>query len=240
MSGDFALAEGITFGEWVHAQLHRHVTFEREGWAVERVQRIADRLQNGRPVLDRVYVEVPWLRFRTAFTLPGRYIYFGRGLLEYCPDDETAAFVIAHELAHHELGHLNLFPHWMGLLVRRWGGRAVMFAMEGVERRLYGPERECEADRRGLELCIAAGYDPNRCLKFFPIFEQLALDFGDTDMVYGPDAESDDELSPQASFYTKLRIWSWQRTRGYLPLRDRHAALLRFLADGKASAKRPA
>ncbi len=99
--GDFALAEGITFGEWVHAQLHRHVTFEREGWAVERVQRIADRLQNGRPS-ERVYVEVPWLRLRTAFTLPGRYIYFGRGLLEYCPDDETAAFVIAHELAHHD------------------------------------------------------------------------------------------------------------------------------------------
>ncbi len=93
-----------------------------------------------------------------------------------------------------------------------------MFAMEGVERRLYGPERECEADRRGLEICIAAGYDPNRCLHFFPVFEQLALDFGDTDMVYGPDAESDDELSPQASLYTKIRIWSWQRTRGYLPL----------------------
>jgi hypothetical protein len=240
MSGDFALAEGITFGEWVHAQLHRHVTFEREGWAVERVQRIADRLQGGRPILERVYVEVPWLQLRTAFTLPGRYIYFGRGLLEYCPDDETAAFVIAHELAHHDLGHLNLFPHWMGLLVRRWGGQAVMFAMEGVERRLYGPERECEADRRGLELCIAAGYDPTRCLHFFPIYEQLALDVGDTDMVYGPDAESDDELSPQATFYTKVRIWSWQRTRGYLPLRDRHAALLRFLAEAKASALRPA
>ncbi len=240
MSGDFALAEGITFGEWVHAQLHRHVTFERDGWAVEQVQRIAMRLQAERPPLERLYVEVPWLRFRTAFTLPGRYVYFGRGLLECCPDDETAAFVIAHELAHHDLGHLDLFPKWMGLFVRRWGGQIVVMAMEGVERRLYGPERECAADQRGLELCIAAGYAPERCLRFFHIAEQLATDAGDLDIVYGPDVEDDDELSPEASLYTKVRMWSWQRTRGYLPIRDRHTALRRFLASRTESMQRPA
>jgi hypothetical protein len=229
MSGDFALAPGITFGEWVHAQLHRHVTFDRGGWSVERVQRVAERLQAGRNVLDRIYVEVPWLTLRTAFTLPGRYVYFGRRLLELCPDDETAAFVIAHELAHHDLGHMQLFPHWMGQLARRWGGEVLALAMAGVERRLYGPERECDADRRGLELCVAAGYDAKRCLDFFPIMEQIALDARDYDIVFGPDGESDDELSPDAPLLTKVRIWTWQRTRGYLPLRDRHAVLLTFL-----------
>ena len=235
MSGDFALAEGITFGEWLHAQLHRHVTFERDGWAVERVERVSARLQAGWPEGDRLYVEIPWLQIRTAFTLPGRYVYFGRGLLEYCPDDETAAFVIAHELAHHLLGHMRLFPWWMGLMVRRWGGEVVVLAMAAIERRLYGPERECDADRRALELCLAAGYDPMRCLHMFDILEQLALAVEDDAMVYGPDVGSDEELSPTASFRTKLRIWAWQRTRGYLPLRDRRMALLHLLEQrGKA------
>ena len=229
MSGDFALAEGITFGEWVHAQLHRHVAFERDGWAVERVGRVSARLQTGCSESDRLYVEIPWLSLRTAFTLPGRYIYFSRGLLEYCPDDESAAFVIAHEMAHHLLGHMTLFPKWMSLMVRRWGGELVMLVMEGVERRLYGPERECEADRRALELCIRAGYEPEKCLHIFAILEQLALDFGDQSMVFGPDVHSDEELSPQASFLIKARIWAWQRTRGYLPIRDRRAALAHFL-----------
>ena len=30
-----------------------------------------------------------------------------------CRDDEMAAFVIAHELAHHDLGHLDFFPEWL-------------------------------------------------------------------------------------------------------------------------------
>jgi hypothetical protein len=243
MSGDFALADGITFGEWVHAHLHRNAHFERNGWAVERVQRVADRLQVGRDIFARLYVEVPWLAVRTAFTLPGRYIYFGRGLLEYCPDDETAAFVIAHEIAHHDLGHMSLFPHWMGLLVRKWGGLTVVFAMEGVERRLYGPERESAADRHAITLCHRAGYDVNRCLFVFHILEQLALDVGDAAIVQGPQEAVDAELTDKVRFTTKLRLWAWQRTRGYLPLRDRRATLLRFIAEGlepQHDSKRPA
>jgi len=240
VSGDFALAEGITFGEWVHAQFHRNVTFEREGWALERVRRIGARLQAGRSIFDQLIVEVPWIRIRTAFTLPGRYVYFGRGLLEYCPDDETAAFVIAHEIAHHDLGHTSLFPRWMGLFVRKCGGLPVILVIEAVERRLYGPERECEADRHAVDLCIAAGYDPHRCLHAFHILEQLALDVGDDAIVYGPDIESDEELSPTAPLMTKVRIWAWQRTRGYLPLRDRHTALKHFLDQRGNDLQRPA
>lgn len=98
-----------------------------------------------------------------------------------------------------------------------------------MERRIYGPERECDADRHGLELCIQAGYDPERCLRFFPIMEQIALDLGDQSAVYGPDQDSDEELSPDAPWYTKARMWAWQRTHGYLPLSDRYTALRHYL-----------
>ena len=52
MAGDFSIADGITFGEMVHAQLHRTTLFERAEWALERVQRVGARLQLGRSIFD--------------------------------------------------------------------------------------------------------------------------------------------------------------------------------------------
>lgn len=225
MPFDFAVEDGLTFGEWLHEQVHADSFVESSGWAAERVQRVAARLQADRPGSERLVVEVPWIDVATAFTAPGRYIYFSRRLLERCPDDETAAFVIAHEIAHHDLGHLDLFSGWAGRLPRLTGSRLVALSFRALERRLYGPERECDADRHGLRLCIRAGYDPLRCLAFFDLAEHLALDVKDFDMVYGPDP-SDDELAEDASWRTRTRIWLWQRSRGYLPIRDRRAALL--------------
>jgi hypothetical protein len=70
--------------------------------------------------------------------------------------------------------------------------------------------------------------------------EQIALDLGDRDIVYGPDAESDEELSPDASRLTKVRIWAWQRTRGYLPLQDRLEALRHHVERQAGIRARPA
>lgn len=104
-----------------------------------------------------------------------------------------------------------------------------------VERRLYGPERECQADEYALDLCVSAGYDPQRCLAFFRIMENHALDCGDSAMVFGPDEQSDAELAPDAPWLTKARIWAWQRTYGYLPLRDRRARLQQHLESRSAA-----
>jgi hypothetical protein len=240
MAGDFEVERGVMFGTWIRAELHEGCVVEIDGWAPERVGRVADRLQADRAAAARLKVDVLWIDPITAFTFPGDYIYFGRRLLERCPDDEAAAFVIAHEIAHHDLGHMTLFPHWMGRAARRSGGQLLVFAMEGLERRLYGPERECLADQHAIDLCIAAGYDPDRCLRWFPIMEQIALDLGDRHIVYGPDAESDEELSPGASRLTKVKIWAWQRTRGYLPLQDRLEALRHHLDARASDVKRPA
>jgi hypothetical protein len=207
---------------------------ETEPWATERATRVVARLsphrlngQGGRAL----EVVIPWITAPLAFTAPGRFIFFGRRLYERCPDDETTAFVVGHEMAHHDLGHLDLIPDWMPRFAHAKGGRLAVAAMAAVERRLYGPERECLADEYALDLCIRAGYDPHRCLSFFRIMENYALDVGDHRMVFGPDEESDAELEPDAPWLTKARIWAWQRTYGYLPLRDRRARLEHFLRD---------
>ena len=81
-----------------------------------------------------------------------------------------------------------------------------------------------------MDLCINAGYDPRDCLWLFDQLENRLLDLGDLAGVYGPQ-KSDDELLPTAPFMTRLRMWAWQRTRGYLPVRDRRRALELYLAE---------
>lgn len=201
---------------------------EETGWAPERVERVAARLQADRPEDARLVPIVLWIRIFTAFTVPGRYIYVARRLLERCADDESAAFLVAHEIAHHDLGDLSV-PDWIPEPVRERGGQIVASLYAAVSHQLHGPERECAADRHALELCMKAGYSAEKCLDLFSVLERYAAEVGDEDMIHGPDVDSDDELSPDASWMTRARIWLWQRSRGYLPIRDRRAALVKHL-----------
>jgi hypothetical protein len=232
MITDFEIEPGLTFGEWLHKEVAENVFFERNGFMPDRVRRVAERLQLDRAPEGRFIVEVAWLKCFTAFTAPGRYIYFGRRLLERCPDDETAAFIVAHEIAHHDLGHLTLFRGpFAHHAARMQAGKLAVLFFRTLQKRIYSPEWELDADRRGIELCIAAGYDGIKCLRIFDVLERWALDYGDLDMVYGLDPESEDELSPEASIGTKARIWLWQRQRGYLPLQDRRAVVRSHLQN---------
>jgi len=229
MPHDFEFEKGTLFGEWLHEQTRQAIHFEDEAWAIDRVRRVENRLQAGREAGHRLVVEIPWLDEVTAFTAPGRYVYFGRRLYERCATDETVAFVIAHEMAHHDLNHVKLFAGWALRITRLPGASLFAFAFHALEHHLYGPQKECDADRHALDLCLTARYDAQKCLELFDILEQYALDMEDYDMVYGPDMESDDELDENASWKTKAQIWAWQRRRGYLPIRDRRQMVQKHL-----------
>jgi len=229
MGHDFQFERGESFGEWLHREMLEAVVFEDAPWAIERIRRVESRLQADRLQSKRLIVEIPWLEEATAFTAPGRYIYFSRRLYEVCATDEQVAFVVSHEIAHHDLGHVALFRGWTDKIVGLPGATLFALFFHGLERLVYGPQTECDADRYGLDLCVAAGYDGKRCLELFDILEQRALYIGDLDMVYGPDVESDDELDENARWTTKARIWAWQKKRGYLPIRDRRQMLRKHL-----------
>lgn len=198
---------------------------------MDQVDRVAERLQSDRSPAERLQVLVPWLWLATAFVAPGRYIYISRRLLERCRDDDSVAMILGHELAHHDLGHLDYFqgPFTRRLASLGAGTLAVLY-FRAIQKRLYSLGNECEADRHGLDLCIRAGYDPKKCLGVFDVFRNYLLDLGDVDGVYGLDPDSDEELSPNADFMTKARIWLWLRRKGYLPIEDRKAELERWLA----------
>jgi Zn-dependent protease with chaperone function len=218
-------ADELALGEDILRVIEDDTWHERHGWAPERVERVTARLEQHRPPDDRMVPVVLWMRGFTAFTAPGRYIYVSRRLLERCPDDEAAAFVVAHEIAHHDLGHIAGVPDWIPEQVRQRAGGVLAGFYNTLAHNVYGPERECDADRYALELCRRAGYDLDACIKLMDVLERFALDVGDHDAVFGPDPESDQELAIDAPWLTKARIWVHQRSRGYLPIQDRRASL---------------
>ena len=229
-SDDFDIEPGLSFGSWFHSEIVDECVVEKTGWAPERVDRVALRLKSVVPEGERFIVLVPWTNSLTAFTAPGKYIYFSRRLLERCPDDESAAFVIAHEIAHHELGHLRIFSHWLAALARVSHGRIAAASIQAIERAMYGPENESAADHRALDLCLLAGYDGRKCLRVFDILAQHALDLGDREGTFGLDTGSEEDAPGEAPWTSRLRTWTWERMRGYPSLQERREALERYLA----------
>jgi hypothetical protein len=229
-SSDFEIGSREWFGECLHQQVADTSLLEQNGFMPDRVRTAAERLQRDRPLAERFVVEIPWIDAFTAFTAPGKYIYFGRRLLERCPHEDSAAFVIAHEIAHHDLGHLAMFTGPLSRRAARFdaGILAVLF-FRLLQKRIYSPEHELAADRRAVELCLRAGYDIEKCLYVFHVMELIALDYHDLGAVYGLDPDSDQELSQEASLVTKARIWLYQRKRGYLPIQDRRAELAKYV-----------
>jgi Zn-dependent protease with chaperone function len=162
---------------------------ERAGWAGERVQRVTERLQAGVPEAKRLETLVLWIDDHNAFTTQGRTLYLSRRLLERLPDDDAAAFVIAHELAHHRLGHLPALPaSWLGIL----GMLLVRLETAWVAT----SARETDADLLAIELCIDAGYDPERCIAALQHLVNVSLDYGQVDGVLGAEDASRPESHP--------------------------------------------
>ena len=231
-SSDFEISEGQWFGEWLHGEVGAHIHLEQHGFMPDRVRSAARRIQADRPADQQFVGVVPWLSAFNAFAAPGRYIYFSRRLLERCPHEEAVAFVMAHEIAHHDLGHLDVFSGPFARHAARLdAGKLAILFFRVLQKRIYSPEWELDADRRAIDLCLRAKYDIAKCLYLFHILEMVALDYGDLKMVYGLDPESDQELSAEASVMTKARIWLYSRQRGYLPIQDRRAELMRYLAE---------
>ena len=134
-------------------EIESEFVVERTGWAGERAARVTERLQRDVPADARLETLVVWLSEHNAFTAFGRTIYISRRLFERLPDDDAAAFVIAHELAHHRLEHIPRYA----------GGRLLpaRLVLALLERTVCTRDCEADADKLAIEMCLAAGYDPD-------------------------------------------------------------------------------
>ena len=96
-------------------------------------------------------------------------------------DDAPLAFALAHEIAHHELGHVAVeaSSRW-----RDWLGESAglpILAAAMVNRWLFSPRQEHAADREGLARAHRAGFDLTRCITLFDVlarWEDTGRDLG--------------------------------------------------------------
>ena len=104
-----------------------------------------------------------------AFALPGGYIFVSRSLVELCQwNQDEVAFIIGHEMSHVIRGHAmdriitnsaialgTKFTSVRGPLTG-WLNKVGVRFLEST----YSQELEMEADRLGVHLVVAAGYNP--------------------------------------------------------------------------------
>ena len=128
-----------------------------------------------------------------AFTPGGGSVYVTTGLLRTLSNEAQVAFVLAHEIAHVKLGHVTAAARaqTVGGVAATVAQRSAAPAATGLPPQIgdlvvanalaagvsgYGRSQEDEADRMGLRLMVAAGYDPREAPKVFETFGSLNPD----------------------------------------------------------------
>ncbi|RUA11279.1 MAG: hypothetical protein DSY83_16820 [Flavobacteriia bacterium] len=113
-----------------------------------------------------------------AFTMIGGHIYLTSGLLDYIDSMDELAFILGHEIGHHEKLHLER-------KIKKIMATSSFFGKTGVEdftkiavdlnNKFSAPFdqiNEYESDEYGFEIAKNAGYDVNRFADFFKKLEK--------------------------------------------------------------------
>jgi predicted Zn-dependent protease len=140
------------------------------------VQRLAARMthRDRYPKIDVGLINAP---VSDGQSFPGGFLVFTTALLDE-PDEATVAGVVAHELAHLDLGHLYGYVRRSKLAETTYSqppGVGVSFdrfftqqaALFGLLLNPFRPEHEAEADCAAATWMYQEGYDPRALVGFF-------------------------------------------------------------------------
>lgn len=96
-----------------------------------------------------------------AFTC-GQRIYITTGIIEFCESDDEIAMVIAHEIAHNELGHINDKIAKLNAANEMFGevGGTLTYMLGSFFRTPFGQLEEGHCDLFGIDIAKKAGYEP--------------------------------------------------------------------------------
>ncbi|MBL8176131.1 MAG: M48 family metalloprotease [Bryobacterales bacterium] len=98
-----------------------------------------------------------------AFALPGGQVFLYTGLLRKMRSEAELAGVLGHEIAHVDLRHC-IERHQYEMRVP--GGELLRIG-QGFMQIGYAQYQEMEADKAGLRMALAAGYDPQATVDLF-------------------------------------------------------------------------
>jgi Zn-dependent protease with chaperone function len=234
-------ADDDALGEDVRRLVGQETEIDERGWAAELARKVAHRVQLADSPRERKTPIVFWSGERTAFAAPGRYVYVSRSLLEEAMPEDAVAFVFAHELAHHRLGHVRRVLPAFRAVRHLPGATAASFVVQIAMRLATSPEMERAADEFAIERCLDVGYDGRACVRLFDVLKRLAEDRGDREMAHGfgdPDELAARELEREnrsawqntiADLKDRAARVRWERVRGYPSLADRRLNVQRIV-----------
>jgi len=143
----------------------------------------------GLRLVDRVANRQRTFRFEAflaaepnAFALPGGYIFVSRPIVELCRwDRDEVAFILAHEMSHVIKGHAIeriVTNSAVSVASRAAPVRGVLgpwLQRVGVQflETAYSRDQELEADRLGIRLVEAAGYEPQASVRLLKRLAEL-------------------------------------------------------------------
>ena len=117
-----------------------------------------------------------------AFALPGGFIFISRPILDLCGwSEHEIAFILGHEMGHVLRGHAidrimtNSAVAAASRSVSIQGPLGVWLRDVGIRflETAYSRDNELEADRFGVRLVVAAGYDPQGAIRLLSRLAQL-------------------------------------------------------------------
>ena len=100
------------------------------------------------------FIDDPMLNAMTA----GGYIFFFKGMYDFCNTNSEIAAIISHEIAHNELGHLTLDMKKQKA-ASEWGilGEIVL-GIENATTQSFNQKQESEADLFGMDLVYPTSF----------------------------------------------------------------------------------
>jgi predicted Zn-dependent protease len=180
----YSIDGDIRLGQQLEKEVESEVVLLRLSALTQLVNTIGTRLREASP--ERAFRLFPYTFHVVdspevnAFALPGGPIYVNSGLIELCDTEDQLASVIAHEMSHVAARHatemlttqnltqlaliaaISVIP--VPIPPIAWEGAKLGYVL-GLLR--YSRGKEAEADRLGLALVNAAGYEPGEMAVVF-------------------------------------------------------------------------
>ena len=156
-------SDEVDAGVQVLDECKKEYTFISSGVEYEQLQAIITKLkkqiQGGRGFNYKLYyIDDPMIN---AFTAGGK-IFFTKGMFDFCKDEHEIACILAHEIAHNELGHIKegiakskTYDEYIG---KHFGSFSVFVA--NLITLSFNQKNEAHCDMWGIDLAYRCNYLP--------------------------------------------------------------------------------
>lgn len=166
-------SEEQSFGRKIKAEMDKEFQYAREMDSHQK--QLQSIMQKMLPFVDRKDLTfsirlVEDSSTVNAWTHSGGYIYVTRALISFTESTDELAFVIAHELAHHENRHCDKTLRRIKAATTAFGDNDFSTIAHTIFSWVMAPfdqDQEIEADLAALYLSYRAGFDPEKGLPFF-------------------------------------------------------------------------